>query len=137
MSISLPEELLAELDQMSEQRGFASRSQAVIDLIHRGLSEHKQARGDEVMAGTITLFYNSAVSGLQKRLAALQYENIAEVITSLHVHLAQNHTLEVILVQGPAWKIQAIADEMITERGVLSGRVLLVAALIPPLHQGG
>mgnify|MGYP003589235277 CR=1 FL=1 len=134
ISISLPEELLTELDEMVEARGFASRSQAINDMLHQFLVEHKRERGDDVMAGTITLFYDNSVSGLQKHLADLQYRHVAEVISSLHVHLVHNQTMEVILVQGPARTLQAIADEMITTRGVISGKMQLVTAVIPPLH---
>jgi len=134
ISISLPEELLTELDQMVGERGFASRSQAINDMLHQSLVEHKRERGDDVMVGSITLFYNNSVPGLQKRLADLQYQHIDEVISSLHVHLMHNQTMEVILVQGPARKLQEIADEMITQRGVISGRIQLIAALIPQLH---
>ena len=42
--------------------------------------------------------------------------------------------LEVLLVQGPAAKLQAIADEMIALRGVVTGHLILLAAVIPPLH---
>jgi CopG family nickel-responsive transcriptional regulator len=59
---------------------------------------------------------------------------VAEVISSLHVHLMDNQTMEVILVQGPAKKVQAIADEIITQRGVITGRMQLMAALIPQVH---
>jgi CopG family nickel-responsive transcriptional regulator len=74
------------------------------------------------------------VPGLQKQLADLQFRHIDEVISSLHVHLMHNQTMEVILVQGPAHTLQAVADEMITLRGVVSGKMQLIAALIPPLH---
>ena len=59
---------------------------------------------------------------------------ISEVISSLHVHLMHNQTLEVILVQGPARKLQAIAEEMITQRGIICGKMELVTSLIPQLH---
>jgi CopG family transcriptional regulator, nickel-responsive regulator len=134
ISISLPEELLTELDEMVAARGFASRSQAINDMLHQFLVEHKRERGDDVMVGIITLFYDNSVSGLQKQLADLQFQYIAEVISSLHVHLVHNQTMEVILVQGPARKLQAIADEMITRRGIISGKMQLIAAVIPPLH---
>ncbi len=134
ISISLPEELLTELDEMVAARGFASRSQAINDMLHQFLVEHKRERGDDVMVGIVTLFYDNSVSGLQKQLADLQFQYIAEVVSSLHVHLLHNQTMEVILVQGPARKLQAIADEMITRRGVISGRMQLIAAVIPPLH---
>jgi CopG family transcriptional regulator, nickel-responsive regulator len=134
ISISLPRELLADLDGMVGKRGFESRSQAVNDMVHRGLMEHKHQLGDEIMVGTVTLFYDNSITGLQKALADLQFRYIDEVISSLHVHLMHNQTMEVILVQGPARVLQAIADEMTSRRGVISGKVHLVAALIPQLH---
>lgn len=134
ISISMPEDLLTDLDDMVAARGFESRSQAIATMIHEQLLEHKRQLGQEVMVGTITLFYDRSVRGLQKQLADLQCEHIDEVISSLHVHLAQNQMMEVVLVQGPAAKLQAIANEMITPRGVITGRLQLMAATIPPLH---
>lgn len=134
VSISLPEKQLLDLDTMVGERGFTSRSQAINDMLHKCLVEHKRALGDEVMVGVVTLVYNNAVPGLQKKLADLQARHIDEVISSLHVHLLHNQTMEVILVQGPARKLQDIADLMITLRGVISGTLQLIAALIPPLH---
>ena len=134
MSVSLPEDLLQALDLMVQARGFASRSQAITDMLHHTLIEHKREYGDDVMVGTVTLFYDNSYTGLQKKIADLQSDNITEVISSLHVHLANNQTLEVILVQGPPAKLQEIADEMITLKGVISGRMHLIAALIPQLH---
>ncbi len=134
ISMSLPEELLQELDQVVEQVGFPSRSQAISLMVKEYLVEHRRALGEDIMFGTITLYYYNSIPGLQKQLADLQYNHIDEVITSLHVHLMHNQTLEVILVQGPVKKIRAIAEEMITLRGVILGRIQLVASLIPPLH---
>jgi CopG family nickel-responsive transcriptional regulator len=134
ISISLPEKLLSDLDRMVQQRGFESRSQAVNEMLHKFLLEHKNDVGDDVMVGIIALFYNNAVPGLQKQLADLQVRYIDEVISSLHVHLMNNKTMEVVLVQGPARTLQMITDEMTSRRGVISGRIHLVAALIPQLH---
>jgi CopG family nickel-responsive transcriptional regulator len=134
ISISLPEDLLCDLDRMVEARGFESRSQAVNDMLHQFLMEHKHERGNDVMVGIVALFYNNSVPGLQKQLADLQFRHIDEVISSLHVHLMHNQTMEVILVQGPARKLQLIADEMTSRRGVVSGKMHLIAALIPQLH---
>jgi len=134
ISISLPEHLLADLDRMVETRGFETRSQAVNDMLHKFLLEHKSDQGDDIMVGIVALFYNNAVPGLQKQLADLQFRYIDEVISSLHVHLLHNQTMEVILLQGPARKLQLIADEMTSRRGVISGKIHLIAALIPQVH---
>ena len=134
ISMSLPGELLVELDRMVDERGYASRSQAINDMLHQFLVEHKREVGNDVMVGTITLLYDNSVPGLQKQLADLQYRHIDEIISSLHVPVMGNQTMEVILVQGPAQKLQGIADKMITQRGVTSGRMQVVAALIPQVH---
>ena len=134
ISISLPKNLLGDLDRMVKQRGFESRSQAVNEMLHKFLLEHKNDVGDDVMVGIIALFYNNAVPGLQRQLADLQVRYIDEVISSLHVHLMGNKTMEVVLVQGPARTLQMITDEMTSKRGVISGRIHLVAALIPQVH---
>jgi CopG family transcriptional regulator, nickel-responsive regulator len=134
ISMSLPETLLCDLDRMVEERGFDSRSQAIADMLYRSLVEHKSDVGQDVMVGVVTLFYDNSVAGLQKQLADLQFRHIAEVISSLHIHLMHNQTMEVILVQGPAQKLRVIADEMTSRRGVISGKMHLIAALIPQLH---
>jgi CopG family transcriptional regulator, nickel-responsive regulator len=134
ISISLPEKLLRDLDRMVKARGFDSRSQAINEMLHNTLLEHKNDLGDDVMVGIIALFYNNSVPGLQKQLADLQVRYIDEVISSLHIHLMNNQTMEVVLVQGPARTLQIITDEMTSRRGVISGRMHLVAALIPQVH---
>ena len=134
ISISMNPDLLLELDEMVSSRGYESRSQAISDMVNQQLVEHKRELGDEVMAGTITLFYDRGTRGLQRRLSDLQYDNIAEVISSLHVHLTEDKMMEVILVQGPAPKLQGIVDAMTSLKGVITARLQLMAAVIPPLH---
>jgi CopG family nickel-responsive transcriptional regulator len=134
ISVSLPASLLDELDAMVAMRGFGSRSQAVGDMVHATLVEHKRRLGNEVMVGTITLHYDRSVRGLQKQLADAQYDHIDEVISSLHVHLSHAQVMEVILVQGHAHKLQQIANQMITRRGVITGQLRLLAAVIPPIQ---
>jgi len=134
MSVSLPATLVDQLDAMVATRGFSSRSQAVSDMVSATLAEHKRRLGNEVMAGTIVLHYDRSVRGLQKELADIQYQYIDEVISSLHVHLSHNQIMEVIIVQGLANKLQQIANELLTRRGVITGQLRLLAAIIPPIQ---
>jgi CopG family nickel-responsive transcriptional regulator len=134
ISVSLPEHLLRQLDSMVLARGFESRSQAIVEMVNQQLVEHRQQLGEGIMAGTITLVYDHSTPGLQKQLADLQHQHLSEVISSLHVHLMHAHTMEVILVQGPAQQLQHIADRMLTCRGVITGKLQLTTAIIPPLH---
>lgn len=134
ISLSLPQELLIELDKMVESRGFDSRSQAVGDMLHQHITEHKRNLGDEIMVGTITLLYDRTTPNLQRHLADLQYHHLAEVISSLHVQLAENRVMEVVLVQGPAKQLEKIGNELMTLRGVITGRLQLLTAVMPPVY---
>ena len=134
ISVLLSPNLLDELDQMVVSRGFASRSHAVSEMVSNGLAEHQRQLGEEVMVGNITLHYDRTVPGLQRQLADLQFQYIDEVISSLHVQLSHQQVMEVILVQGQAKRLQRIADEMSTRRGVIAGRLQLLAAIMPPIQ---
>ena len=134
ISISLPDELQIALDGMVNERGYESRSQAINDMLRQQLIEHKRQTSDEVLVGTITILYDNGTRGLQEKIADLQYHYLEEVISSLHVNLVGKQTMEVMLVQGPAAKVQKVADEMITLRGVITGRLQLLAALMPPIN---
>lgn len=134
ISISLPDELQVALDCMVNERGYESRSQAINDMLRQQLIEHKRQTSDEVLVGTITILYDNGTRGLQEKIADLQYHYLEEVISSLHVNLVGKQTMEVMLVQGPAAKVQTIADEVITLRGVITGKLQLLAALMPPIH---
>ena len=103
-------------------------------MLRQHVAEHQRQTTNEVMAGTITILYNNTTLGLQKTLAELQYQYLDEVISSLHVHLMDNKTMEVLLVQGPAQKVQDIADRIITLRGIITGKLQLMAAVLPPIH---
>lgn len=46
-----------------------------------------------------------------------------------------SQTMAVILAQGPAAKLQRIADAMTTQRGTISGWLQLATTLIPQLQQ--
>lgn len=134
ISISLPDAVYRELDEMIEERGIESRSKLITELITQAVTEHQEDKGDQIMAGTITLIYDEAKGPLLQRLAEIEREHLDEVISSLHVQLEQNHRMEAILVQGPASKLKRIADRLVGCKGVRTGRLTLTSIIIPPLH---
>ncbi|MGK0239592.1 MAG: CopG family nickel-responsive transcriptional regulator [Candidatus Pelagisphaera sp.] len=134
ISMTLPASTLEQLDTMIEQRGFSNRSQAITEVIHKEIVAYNSQLGDSIMAGTITLFYSQSRSALAGRLAQIQRDYISEVISSLHVQLENEHTMEVILVQGPGNKLRQIADSLITCKGVKTGSLNLSTAILPPIH---
>ena len=134
ISISLPVTLFDELDEMVAKRGYASRSDAISKMISEQLVSHQQELGKGVMAGTITLIYDHAKAGLAARLLSIQHKWLKEVISSQRVHLENHHSLEVLLVQGPGYRLKQIAAELIACKGVKHGYLTVTSTILPPIH---
>jgi len=134
ISVSLPPKLASALDEMVTLRGFQNRSQAVAEMIETSLITHQQQDGATVMAGTVTLFYDSSKPGLLQNLAEIEREHLEECISSQHVLLEGHYIMEVLLVQGPVQRLRALTNRMLASKGVSSGGLTLTSKLIPQLH---
>ena len=138
LSMSLPADLFRQLDTMVEERGLPSRSQLIAELIRHALAEHEAlTRPEEMLAGTITLVYRGDRGSIRQQLAETQVDYLKEVISSQHVFLEEDQSLEVLLVQGPAVRLEALCDALRSIRGVNQLQLVTTTALLPPLHEQG
>jgi CopG family nickel-responsive transcriptional regulator len=137
LSVSLPSELLTQLDAMVGERGLPSRSQMIAELIRHALAEHGETRASSVLAGTVTLIYRADSGRVRQALAQTEFRYIKEVISSQHVLLEDDQSLEVLLVQGPAKRLSSLCDDLRKVRGVQQIKLVTTTALLPPLHSHG
>jgi CopG family nickel-responsive transcriptional regulator len=124
----LADELLAAFDKLISGKGYASRSEAIRDLIRDYLAEEAWRAGKGQAVGTVTLVYDHHTADLQEKLTSIQHDEVDVVVSTLHVHLDRHHCLEVLVVRGRADKIRKLADRLIGARGVKHGKLTLVAA---------
>ncbi|MXO65559.1 CopG family ribbon-helix-helix protein [Altericroceibacterium endophyticum] len=135
LSMSLPAELFRQLDVMVEERGLPSRSQLIAELIRHALADHEaRFRPDDMLAATITLVYKGDRGRVRQQLAETQIDYLKEVISSQHVFLEDDQSLEVLLVQGPAKRLEELCDALRGIRGVQQLQLVTTTALLPPLH---
>jgi CopG family transcriptional regulator, nickel-responsive regulator len=133
-SISMPGDVAQGLDEMVQQRGFANRSQCLTSMVRDQLVVHAGEMGDAVMMGLITFVYNHRKRNLQNRLTDIQHLHLKEIISIQLVHLENEQSLQLMLVQGPAKSLRAIAKEIFCLKGVCHGSLQLNAEILPPLH---
>lgn len=134
VTISLPDTVYRQFEELMTERGFQNRSQAIAEVLTQHIADYYSLKGNRLMAGTITLFYDHKRPGLKQQIADIQHEHIREVISSLHVLLENSNTMEVILVQGPAKRLRQIANKLLACKGVLAGRLNLTRTLLPPIQ---
>jgi CopG family transcriptional regulator, nickel-responsive regulator len=126
-SVSLPPSLLRQLDEMSAEKGYDNRSQAIADMIRNHLVEHRQKFGNEEICGTVTLVYDHHKQHLQATLTDIQHDYHDVILSTVHVHLDHHNCLEVLLVRGKAALIRKIADELISAKGVKHGKLTVTS----------
>lgn len=128
-SVSLPGGLLDELDRRITDKGYASRSELVRDLIREKLVEERWARGDREVVGVLTISYDHHQRGLTERITEAQHQAYVNVLCSTHVHLDHHHCLETIIVRGRPDQIEAISRSIGGLKGVRFARLTRASSL--------
>jgi CopG family nickel-responsive transcriptional regulator len=123
--ISLSKRLLRDFDAVISRRGYTSRSEAIRDLIREHLVELEWEEEKKETVGTITLVYNHETRDLGDKLTHVQHKYIDIIISATHIHLDRHNCLEVIIVKGKGRQIRAVADKLISTKGVKHGKLTM------------
>jgi CopG family nickel-responsive transcriptional regulator len=126
IGVSLETGLLEDFDALIDRKGFASRSDAIREMIRQSLSEGQIESPSSVAVAAIFLVYDHHTSGLTKKLNAMQHSQFYHVLASTHIHLDHHNCLETIILKGKTRQIKLLADQLSTVRGVKLSRVNLV-----------
>jgi CopG family nickel-responsive transcriptional regulator len=127
ISISLESSLLDAFDKRNATKGYATRSEAIRDLIRERLVREaaEKAQGEQV--AVVTLVYDHHARELAARLIDKQHHHHDVVVSTLHVHLGTRHCLEVTVLRGGAKEVRHLGDELLATKGVLHGEVTLTS----------
>jgi CopG family nickel-responsive transcriptional regulator len=123
ISISLESALLDAFDRSIEGKGYATRSEAVRDLIRDYLVREEQQSASGEGVAVVTLVYDHHARELAARLIDKQHHHHELVVSSLHVHLGERHCLEVSILRGPMPEVRHLGEELLATKGVLHGDV--------------
>ena len=124
ISISLESALLEAFDRRNRAKGYATRSEAIRDLIRdRLIREEAQQKGGEQVA-VVTLVYDHHARELAARLIDKQHHHHDVVVSTLHVHLGERHCLEVSVLRGPVEEVRHLGDDLVATKGVLHGDIM-------------
>ncbi len=126
IGISLEQELLSQFDRLIAGKGYATRSEAVRDLIRDALvqREWSESGGREEKVAVVTLVYGHDSSSLAQKLAHIQHENHRAVVSALHVHLDAHNCLEVLVLRGRAREVLAMGEGLASTKGVKYGKLV-------------
>ncbi len=127
-TVSVEEDLLEKFDEYCRQEQLATRSEAVRQLIRERLTGRAWETGSHEVAGTLTLVYDHHHTHLGKRLTKLQHDNTDLIVSTTHVHLTHDLCLEVIILRGPANRLEQIAAQLKGLKGIHKGELVMASA---------
>lgn len=128
VTITVDDDLLAEIDAAASARGYQNRSEIFRDLARTGLQHSAPGANDGDCVAALVYVYDHASRDLSRRLVQNFHGHHDLSLATLHVHLDDHNCMELTALQGPTKDVQHFADHIIAERGVKYGRVLTIPA---------
>jgi CopG family transcriptional regulator, nickel-responsive regulator len=131
LSISLDDDLLTDFDRFWRKQKFATRSEAICQLLRDALTKDAWAGTSREVVGTLSLVYDHHHPQLRNRLMKLQHDNPELVVATMHIHLTHDLCLEIIVLRGPSAKLQEMAAQLRGMKGVHKGELVMANAEPP------
>ncbi len=138
VTVSLDDQLARDFDALAREERYASRSEAVRDLV-RGAVEGRRLAADAtgMCVASLSYVYNHAVRDLAQRLSDAGHAHHGLVVSTTHVHLDHEDCLETTILKGPVADVRAFANAVRAERGVRFAELNLVRVEPNDRHQHG
>ncbi len=143
VTVSIDDGLAEEFDELSDSRGYQSRSEAVRDVLREAVNARRLEKKGGYCVANLSYTYNHHERALASRLMTMQHEHHQLVLATTHVHLDHDHCLETVMLKGPVAEVRRFANALQVERGVRHGvlNIIPVAAdgqhVDPKAHRHG
>lgn len=127
ITMSLDEDLARQFDALIAKRGYASRSEAMRDLLRREVEASRvQHERHAHCVANLSYVYNHQARDLALRLTESQHAHHDLVVAKTHVQLDHEHCLESVVLKGATSAVRGFADSVQAERGVAHGQLNMI-----------
>ena len=104
-SVSMEADLLEEFDRYCKEGKFATRSEAVRQLVRETLTTHAWESDAQDAAATLTLVYDHHRTRLAERLLELQHRHTDMVVSTMHIHLDHDGATGSLARENPRLRV--------------------------------
>ena len=137
ITITVEEDLLAEIDALAQKRGYKSRSEIFRDMARESLAREALGHDEELDSnqpcyGSLTYVYDHGIRDLPIRLTDNHHAHHALSVATTHVHVNHDNCLEVSILAGKAGDLRKFADSVTSQRGVRYGSLHIMPVSADP-----
>jgi len=124
--VSIEQNLLENYDRLIAERGYATRSEALRDLIRETLIQQKIEMKTDVQAlGSLTLVYDHHARNLVSDMGELQHDFHQIILSVMHLHVSHDDCMEIIALRGVVAEIAELANRLLSLKGIKNGKLFL------------
>lgn len=124
VTITIEDGLLAALDAFMARSGARNRSEAVREILRRGLAPEADATAECV--GVLSYTLDPATRDLGRRVPQSRQDRHDATVAAMSAPLDHHESVEVTVMRGRAGEVRAYAESLFLERGVRHGRLALI-----------
>ena len=123
--VSIEPDLLKKFDKIIKKEGYTNRSEAIRDLVRKNLIREENKNPNAESIGTLTMIYDHHTGNLTNKLLDLQHDHTKEILSTTHIHIDRDNCLEVLVLKGKTGKIQKLADNIKSLKGIKHGELVI------------
>jgi CopG family transcriptional regulator, nickel-responsive regulator len=127
-SVSLEADLLASFDEYCAAGQFATRSEAIRQLLRERLTHTTSTQSGATIAASLTLVYDHHRQKLSDKMIEIQHQHQELVVSAMHVHLNHDLCMELIALRGPAAELQSLAAALSGLKGIHQAQLVIARA---------
>jgi CopG family transcriptional regulator, nickel-responsive regulator len=128
--VSIEPDLLKKFDKIIKKEGYTNRSEAIRDLVRKNLIREENKDPNAESIGTLTMIYDHHTGNLTNKLLDLQHDHTKEILSTTHIHIDHNSCLEVLVLKGKTGKIQKLADNIKSLKGIKHGELVITKSAL-------
>ncbi len=124
--VSIDQNLLENFDRLNAERGYATRSEALRDLIREALIQQKiETDSAAKVLGSLTLVYDHHARNLAQEMGAIQHDFHENILSVMHLHVSHDDCMEIIAVSGIVSEIVNLSNRLLSLKGIKNGKLFL------------
>ena len=133
-TITIDPDLALEIDRYIARANVANRSEAIRELVRRGLNAIPEPDAEADCIGVVSCTVDQTRPELSRRLREARMGRHSEIMFSASVPINHDETLDLAVVRGSAGRVGDYARTLFLERGVRHGTLALTPIRVEVEH---
>jgi CopG family nickel-responsive transcriptional regulator len=121
VSISMPDELEARIDEFAEDHGYTGRSEIVREAVRNLMSEFEDKRlEDRELMAIVTVLFDYETTAVEEKMMHLRHDHEDLVASNFHSHVGDRYCMELFVLEGQLDDISSFVGRVRATKDTLS-----------------